>query len=166
MPYRWTEDTSSLQSLELWPHRSLPPQGFALFFGVTALMFAVPLSTVLGTVVLWYLLPFIVGTVTLMWVMLKRSYRDGELREVLTIADNTMALIRHNPRNPDQSWQANPYWVRVALHESGGPVANYVTLSGAGREVEIGAFLSPEERESLFYDLQDRLRALDLNAQR
>jgi uncharacterized membrane protein len=166
MPYRWTDEHDNTQSLELWPHRSLPPQGFALFFGITACMFAVPLSTVLGTAVLWYILPFIVGTVAFMWLMLKRNYRDGELCEVLTIAQDTVALIRHNPRRPDQSWQANPYWVRVELHETGGPVANYVTLSGSGREVEIGAFLSPEERETLYHDLQDRLRALDINTPR
>lgn len=164
MPYRWTNTESPRKSLELWPHRSLTPQGFVAFFAITAAFFLFPISTVFGTVTLWFLLLPIVLTVTLMWLMLKRSYRDGDLLEILTISDERMELVRHNPRLPDQSWQANPYWVRVMLHEHGGPVANYVTLSGGGREVEIGAFLSPEERVTLYHDLQDRLRQMDINA--
>ena len=42
------------------------------------------------------------------------------------------------------------------MHETGGPVPHYVTLSGNGREVEIGAFLSEEERVELFSELQAR----------
>ena len=34
---------------------------------------------------------------------------------------------------------------------------NYVTLTGCGREVEIGAFLSEDERMALFQDLSRQL---------
>jgi uncharacterized membrane protein len=39
-------------------------------------------------------------------------------------------------------------------------VPNYVTLSGAGREVEIGAFLSEDERKALYGELSDRVAKL------
>ena len=35
---------------------------------------------------------------------------------------------------------------------------NYVTLTGGGREVEIGAFLTEEERIALYDDLKEKLR--------
>ncbi|MEP6066527.1 MAG: DUF2244 domain-containing protein, partial [Paracoccaceae bacterium] len=54
-------------------------------------------------------------------------------------------------------WQSNRYWTRVRKYEVGGPVPNYVTLKGDGREVEIGAFLAEEERLALFNELQDVL---------
>jgi len=44
----------------------------------------------------------------------------------------------------------------VHMHETGGPVPHYVTLSGNGREVEIGAFLSEDERVELFSELKAR----------
>ena len=69
-----------------------------------------------------------------------------------------MALRRQNPRGADQTWEANPHWVRVAIAEKGGPVPNYLTLSGAGRTVELGAFLAPEERAELYEELADMLR--------
>ena len=51
-------------------------------------------------------------------------------------------------------WACNPYWVRVSSHDNAGPVKHYVTLSGNGREVEIGAFLSEEERKRLYPELR------------
>lgn len=147
-----------LARLSLWPHRSLPRRGFALFIVLTFGMLLIPLIAVLGTVVLWGLLPFLMGALALVWWALERSYRDGALREELTVWSDRVELVRSNPRGPSQSWEANPYWVRVEIHKSGGPVENYVTLSGSGREVEIGAFLSPEERIGLYDDLERVLR--------
>jgi uncharacterized membrane protein len=40
------------------------------------------------------------------------------------------------------------------MHGKRGPVENYLTLSGSDRTVEIGAFLSPEERVALHGELQ------------
>ena len=45
----------------------------------------------------------------------------------------------------------------MTKYETEGPVPHYITLRGKGREVEIGSFLSEEERIALYDDL---LRAL------
>jgi len=167
MPYQWTSHPDSAAAprwqLCAWPHRSLAPHGFVTFIGITAALMLVPLLAVLGSPVLWGLLPFVAGTVWLIWHFLQRSTADGTLREDLKLWPDRIELIRTNPRKPAQHWQANPYWVRIDLHETGGPVDQYLTLSGAGREVELGAFLSPQERQDLFNDLSDRLRRLDVN---
>lgn len=168
MPYQWTPSQDQPDAprwhLCLWPHRSLPPHGFAAFIGITFLMLLFPLFSVLGSPILWGLLPFLMGAVALVWYFLNRSYRDGDLREDLSLYSDRIELIRQNPRGPRQSWQANPYWVSVEFHEKGGPVENYVTLKGAGREVEIGAFLSADERVDSFQELSDKLHKLDVNA--
>jgi len=167
MPYRWTQQEKSRDAphwrLSVWPHRSLAPKGFVIFISVTSILLALPLIAVLGSPVLWGLLPFLSGTVWLTWYFLQRSNIDGLLCEDLVLWPDRIQLTRTDPRKPEQSWQANPYWVRAEIHERGGPVENYVTLSGAGRTVELGAFLSPEERVSLFHDLSDRLQRLDIN---
>ncbi len=72
-----------------------------------------------------------------------------------------MGLTRHNPRHENQHWQANPYWVRVNLLPHGGPVENYLTLTGGPRDVELGAFLTAVEREQLQHELRGRLSQLD-----
>ncbi len=137
----------------LWPHRSLPRRGFAAFIGITFAMLMIPLLALLGTLALWGLLPFLLGTLALMWYFLERSYADGRLTEELRLWSDRIDLTRTNPRSPEQHWHANPHWVKLHLDQDDGPVENYLTLQGSEREVELGAFLTPQERA----DLHDRL---------
>jgi uncharacterized membrane protein len=155
MPYEWTQKP---KSLTLWPYRSLPRRGFVGFIGATALMIALPLFAVLGSPVLWGLLPFFILAVGGMYWALERSYRDGEILETLRFEQARLYLSRHGPRGKHQEWEANPHWVRVELHAKGGPVPEYITLQGGPREVELGAFLSEEERVTLAQELRKALR--------
>ncbi|WP_435259596.1 DUF2244 domain-containing protein [Thioclava sp. FR2] len=163
MPYQWLPPDGNDRRLHLWPHRSLPRQGFVLFIGVTAALIALPLVTVIGSPVLWALLPFLGLAVAGIWWALMRSYKDGQIIEDLRLAPTTMELTRHGPHGRHQHWQANPYWVRVNLHAKGGPVPNYITLEGGPRIVEIGAFLSEEERITLARELGQSLGDLRTN---
>ncbi|MBV0912477.1 DUF2244 domain-containing protein [Anianabacter salinae] len=159
MPYAWTDPApkDKLAELRLWPHRSLPQRGFAGVILITFGLLMLPLISVLGTPVMWGLLPFVLGVLWLLWYALRRSYRDGALTEELSLWPGKVVLTRENPRGPSQSWDGNPYWVSVELHEKGGPVEQYLTLKGSGRVVEIGAFLSPEERTGLRDEIERAL---------
>jgi uncharacterized membrane protein len=157
MPYSW--DTPDRRRLTLWPHRSLTPGGFAAFFGITFLLLMVPVLLNLGSPVLWMLLPFVLGALALTWALVRRNGRDrGAILEVLTVTSDAAELVRTDPGGGRRNWKANPYWVRVQLWPTGGPVENYLTLKGGDREVEIGAFLSPDERIALKPELEDALR--------
>ena len=145
-----SEGGPPLARLQLWPHRSLPKRGFAAFIGITFALVLVPLGAVIGTPILWGLLPFVLGTLALTWGLLAKSYRDGELIEDLQIWSDRVSLTRTPRRGAVLRWDANPYWTEVRLYPDDGPVSQYLTLKGGGREVEIGAFLSPEEREALY----------------
>ena len=161
MPYEWTfpENDARLSRLRLWPHRSLPRKGFAAFILATFTLITVPLYPLLGTVVLWGLLPFLLLAVAGIWWALEKSYRDADLTEELTIAPDQTRLVRTNPGGRRQEWDCLSYWAQAEMHASGGPVAHYITLRGSDREVEIGAFLSEDERKVLFGEITDALRA-------
>lgn len=153
MPYTFLPSPEPETRLHLWPHRSLPKTGFVWFIGITSVMIALPLLAVIGSPVLWGLLPFLVLAVVGVWLALKRSYADGQILEDMTLSGTEMRLTRTGPRGRVQDWQANPYWVRITLHPSKGPVPNYLTMKGQGREVEIGAFLTEAERIALHTEL-------------
>lgn len=129
-----------------------------VFIALTAALLALPLLVLIGSPVLWGLLPFVLGAVAAIWLALQRSYRDGEIVEILRLSPDQMQLTRHGPRGRRQDWQANPHWVQVQIHPTGGPVPHYLTLRGAGREVELGAFLTEGERQALERDLRSALR--------
>lgn len=160
MPYEWTRPEVSGDApaeLHLWPYRSLGPRGFAVFIGATVAMLAVPLLAVLGTAILWVLLAFMIAAVAGMWWALRRSWRDASVSEVLTLEPGRIAIRRREPDGTLRHWEANPYWTSVNMRLTGGPVAQYLTLKGGGREVELGAFLTPEERVSLAEALRKRI---------
>jgi uncharacterized membrane protein len=157
MPYEWTRSDGAPAELHLWPYRSLPKRGFVWFIGGTAALISVPLFAALGTLVLWGLLPFLAATVAGIWWALNRSYRDGELTETLTLTPGRITLVRRAPDGSEQRWEANPYWVTVRLYPAGGRVAQYLTLKGEGREVELGAFLGEDERVALAEELRAAL---------
>lgn len=160
MPYEWStsSDPDPQTHLTLWPHRSLPRRGFAAFILGTFTLITIPLYPLLGTVLVWGLLPFLLLAVAGIWWGLERSYRDARLREDLTIGETNVHLVRTNPKGDRQEWHCNRYWARILMHPSGGPVEHYLTLKGSDREVEIGAFLSTEERMALYAEIVDALR--------
>ena len=159
MPYHWTPENphAPRQELKLWPHNSLPPAGFAAFILGTFTMALIPLLAMLGTALLWGLLPFILIAIAGLYFALQRNSFDRSVEETLTLTPDDVHLVRRNPKGDTQEWQCRTYWARLGLHKDGGPVPFYVTLSGAGREVEIGAFLSEDERKSLHDELATRL---------
>lgn len=162
MPYHWsdvqTPDGPAVQLL-LTPHRSLPRRGFAAMILMAFVLGTVPLYGLLGTVFLWGILPFILATVGALWWGLERSYRDGDILETLTIGPGNTVQLLHKPvRGGIREWECNTYWARAEMHVHEGPVPFYVTLTGNNRTVEIGSFLSEDERKALYDELQ---RALD-----
>jgi len=160
MPYEWQHDAEDRPRLHLWPHRSLTQRGFVAFFAITTTLIALPALAVLGSPVLWGVLPFFALTVTGTWYALRRNQRDTEIIEDLMLQGDAISLVRYGPRGRRQNWRANPHWVRVTLHRTGGPVPNYLTMKGEGREVEIGAFLSEDERIALYAELASALARL------
>jgi uncharacterized membrane protein len=160
MPYEWLPSDSGTDRLHLWPHRSLTQRGFVWFVGATAALIAVPLVGVIGSPVVWALLPFLLATIWAIWFALRKNGRDRDIVEDLTLSPARITLSRHGPRGKRQDWEANPYWLRLTLHPTGGPVANYLTLKAEAREVELGAFLSEDERIALHDELAQALRRL------
>lgn len=155
MPYRWTDTTP--KRLTLWPHQSMTPEGFSWFIGATAIMLTLPLLAVLGSAVAWVLMIFFLATIVAVWRAIMANRRHRSLLEELTLSDEQIALRHVPPTGPALDWTANPHWVTVSLRHDG-PVENYLTLRGGGREVELGAFLTPEERETLFRELSPLLK--------
>ncbi|WP_170397842.1 DUF2244 domain-containing protein [Ruegeria arenilitoris] len=158
MPYRWKRTSETEQELRLWPHNSLPRRGAMIVILSVFLFGLIPLLAVLGSVILWGLLPFLLLTVLGLWLAIQTNYRARSVFEILTLTGTKAHLVHHDPRKGQQEWTCNRYWARPEMHKHGGPVPNYVTLTGDGREVEIGAFLSEDERIALYDDLTQKLR--------
>ncbi|SEK63220.1 DUF2244 domain-containing protein [Pacificibacter marinus] len=168
MPYQWSPDHRTLTRpvsqtsaepilrLDVWPHRSMPNTGFKTAIWVMFIAGCLPVVAFIGTAAFWVLLACLLLTLAALWTALRRSDRP-HLREQILIWPNQMALSHWTAKGELKTWEANPYWVKIHMRAGGGPVEHYLTLQSSatdtGRAVELGRFLSPEERQALRNDL-------------
>lgn len=164
MPYIIDHEITAnrIATVELWPYNSLKPKGFVLFLGITFALISIPLFNVLGTKVFWGLFPFLFMTVTGVWFALRKSLNDRQILEQLTLSKEEIILVRQDPSGEQRQWVCSPYWAKLKMYDKDGPVSNYITLTGNGREVELGSFLDEEERKNLYCELSSLLNKLNV----
>lgn len=158
-PDPFVRSDTPILTLTLWPHRSLSRKGFAVVLCSVAVGLSIPLLPLVGTTAAWGLLPFLVATLVGLYLAIGRSYADGRLIEELRLWPDLITVVRRERAGRVRRWHANPAWVRLTLFENG-RIEKYLTLKGNGREIELGAFLSPPEREALYADLAAALGPL------
>ncbi|MBY8975113.1 DUF2244 domain-containing protein [Rhodobacteraceae bacterium NNCM2] len=145
-----------IYSVTLWPHRSMSPRLRKRMIGLAAIGLSIPLIPAWGTPVFWGLLPFLAGALGLLWLGFRSNDRSGMLREELTIWRDEMRVERYEPKGRVRRWSADPFRVRLIMHEDGRP-ENYLTIRGGTREIELGAFLAPWERQELKEEVDEAL---------
>jgi uncharacterized membrane protein len=151
-PDAFTRSDPPLLALTLWPNRSLTRNGGTWLLGLAAAGLAMPLFGLAGTSAAWGMLPFpLLALAALFWA-LRRNQLDGRLSEELKVWPDLITVVRREPGGGVRRWHANPFWVQPHLYGDA-PIENYLTLQGGGREIELGAFLSPWERETLHAEL-------------
>jgi uncharacterized membrane protein len=163
MPYIITNEITAdkIATIELWPYNSLKPNGFVFFLSATFALIALPLFNVLGTKVFWGLFPFLFITLMGIWFALRKNLGDRQIIEQLTLYKDELVLIRQDQNGEQKEWVCSPYWAKLTIYDKEGPVPNYITLKGNGREVELGSFLDEKERKELFEELNGLLNKLN-----
>lgn len=128
----------------LTPNRSLPRAGFLVLMAAV-----VAISTGLGTWFVlngaWPIFGFFGLDAALLYLAFRWNYRAGRLTETVRLTPDELIVRRVTARGQRREWRFNPYWVRVEIDEPaehGAPLM----LASHGERVEVGAFLSPEER--------------------
>ncbi|KPV41396.1 hypothetical protein AN478_02125 [Thiohalorhabdus denitrificans] len=146
------------QRFVIRPNRSLSWRGAKRYFGLQALAsaaVALPLAW-LGA---WLILPFtavaLVAVAVSFYLVLLRTNRI----EVVWLTENQVAVERGR-RGPEERTEFPRSWVQVVLEPAEKRLGtNHLFLRAYGRQTEIGAFLTNEERERLARDLARAIRS-------
>ena len=144
-----TGDAGTRVQLWLRPRRALTARQFRWVFAL--------LATAMWTVAL---LTYVQGNVfapafafldsALVAAALRWAWLRGERFETIALGEAEVVVRRSSRSEP--LLRAHPYWVRLRV--SGGDGDPRVVLGSAGREVQVGSFLTESERR----DLVERLR--------
>lgn len=131
----------------LFPHRSLPMAGYLalmVFVGATAFASGM-LFLAIGA---WPVLAFFGLDVLLLWLAFRASYRSGRAFEEVAVWPHDLLVRQVCARGRVKEHRFNPFFARfnVDRHEEFG--IRRMWLAGEGRELDIGAFLNPPDRES------------------
>lgn len=139
----------ALVQLRLRPRRAMTARQFRTVFALLAgATWVVALLTYLqGNV---YAPAFAFADSVFVAAVLRRVWLRGERFEVIALGERRLE-VRGSDR-PEPLFSAHPYWVRLRVTRDRG--LPRVRLGAAGREVEVGSFLSEQER----LDLVDRLK--------
>jgi uncharacterized membrane protein len=128
----------------LHPHRSLGPTGFLILMSAVG-----GVSFVTGMVFLmmgaWPVFGFFGLDVALVYLAFRLNYRSGRLYELIELTPQSLTVTRVHPSGKRESFDFNPYWVRVRLAEDRQGRTD-MRLGSHGKEVSIGRFLTDDER--------------------
>jgi len=138
----------------LYPHRSLPPQGFlVLMLVLGGVSFAAGMSFVL--IGAWPIVGYFGLDVLLVYLAFRASYRSARMHEWVRLTEDSLTVERVGARGERRRWQFQPYWLRVVLEEH--EHSNRLILTSHGRQLVVGGFLAPAERKTLAGALRDAL---------
>ncbi|MDR3518711.1 MAG: DUF2244 domain-containing protein [Azospirillaceae bacterium] len=139
----------------LYPHRSLPRNGF-----VAVMIVLIMATLIVGGISLlrgaWPVLAFGGLEVVLVALAFRLSYRSARICETLSLTDRALVIRRSSAGQPDQCWAFQPYWLRVLMDDSPESDSRLV-LTSHGRSLVIGAFLPPAQRADLARSLRAAL---------
>ncbi len=143
--------------IRLAPNRSLDSYGTKVVFAVIAFGFLLPIIPFIGSPIGTTLTIFSGLTFYLFLTLLQKNFQQGSTFEEILISKNKIIVVHQEKNKEQMTWECNPYWTKVHLHINNPKLKNYLTLTGKGKHIELGAFLSPDERLELRDKIQNAL---------
>ncbi|MGB0713888.1 MAG: DUF2244 domain-containing protein [Gammaproteobacteria bacterium] len=140
----------------LRPNRSMDWRGNLIFLGG---LFAITMTVGLGLATLgyWPVLPFAGLELTLVAMALYHTGLSASRCEVISIGDEIIR-VEKGRREPDITVEFQRTWARVQLSQPRQRLhPSRLLLRSHGKFVEVGSFLTEDEREGLAKNLAARL---------
>lgn len=153
-----TQYAEPLFAAKLTPHRSLGRSGFVLLMVlVSAICFVA--GTLFYAIGAWPVIGFFGLDVLLIYVAFKLNYRSGRSYEQVVLTVDELQVHQVTPKGQVTSHSFNPFWVRLLIDRSEDEGVISLKLTSHGKDLQIGSFLNPGDRESFADALREALRS-------
>ena len=133
---------------ELVPNHSLTARSAVLFY-LSIVAMPLVIASAFTMAGFWPILPFAGLEVAALGVALYWSMRKTRVRELIRVDERNVLIRTHRP-GKNREYEFLRYWTQIKLVR---PKATYwpsrLILRSKGRSVEIGSFLTDDERDDL-----------------
>jgi uncharacterized membrane protein len=150
-PQRAPEGAPIFEAL-LYPRRSLDRRGYLILILGTGVVVAL-YGLVFLIIGAWPIFGFLGGEWALFWFLFRRHHRGDHRAERIRLYADHLLFERLDGRGRGFTERLQPYWLNVILERAEEP-DNALFLRSHGRQIEVGAFLSPQERRDLAEELR------------
>ncbi|RME35514.1 MAG: DUF2244 domain-containing protein [Gammaproteobacteria bacterium] len=143
--------------IEMRPNSSLSEGDSWLFCAaLTAVLLALGVRFyLLGA---WLVMPFCVIELAVLLLAYRHFLRRNAVRERVLVEEDRVTVSRRDAGG-EREWSFQRYWLQVhLLRQRDGWYPSRLLLRSHGRELEIGRFLTEEERQGLAEELIGLLR--------
>ena len=131
----------------LTPYRSLGRTGFVVLMSVLGVIW-------LGTglfflsIGAWPVFGFFGLDMLAVYIAFRLNYRAARAREQVTVSRLALDIVKVAPSGRSEQHRFDTLWARfrIARHEEIGITG--MAVEGQGKQVSIGSFLNPDDRES------------------
>jgi uncharacterized membrane protein len=131
--------------IELAPNCSLTPTGAKLFF-VSICLFSLAFSLFFACLGFWPVLPFWGLEMLALGFCLHASMRRRRYTQTVTITDSQISLVTRSRRGEAKQEFAR-HWAKVRLRSPRTRLyPSRLMIESRGRAIEVGSFLTEEER--------------------
>lgn len=155
-PESETAQARPLLDVVMYPHRSLGPTGFlVLMAALCACSFVVGLAFILSGA--WPVVGFLGLDVLVVYVAFRLNYRAARAYETVRLTRGALEITKVDAGGRRRCATLQPYWLAVEIDDPPDRDSR-LTLRSHGRRLEIGGFLTPDEKLDLARALR---RALD-----
>lgn len=131
----------------LTPNRSLGRRGFRLVIATTAVLASIP-GMVFFSLGAWPIVGFLGLDVLAVWWALGASVKDGRRYEQVTLWADQLELRQVSAAGKEQLLRFNPHAVKLVIDRDINERTTALHLRTADRDIEIGGFLSPDDKAS------------------
>ena len=131
----------------LTPHRSLSPRGKRVVIGLVAALALVP-GIIFYIAGAWPVVGFMGLDVLAIWVALTVSMRGGKAYEVVTLWPGALELKKVDAMGTEDVLSFSPFIVRFVIDRDFNERVTGLWLREHERKIAIGAFLSPDDKQS------------------
>lgn len=142
--------------VELYPQRSLSPRGFLILM-ICVSSICLIAGVAFMAVGAWPVLGFFGLDVLLIYTAFKLNYRSGRISETVSLNKKDLIVTRRFPNGRTREWRFTPFWARVSLSQPPCHDSRLI-ISSHGNHIDLGAFLTPQERRELAQHLTAALR--------